>query len=144
MIVSYQVPKAAEEWPWPAMFSNYFIIRFQCLILDDTKSSFLKYSVLIGGKFGSLISVFGSLLINSFHFGSLTSHRLKQTLKMTNVNKKYLYGAYEKFSLLFKISCVKFSAKSAFISLPKYSPVFDQEGVKTCTLMCLRVQKKLR
>ena len=83
MIVSYQVPTAAEAWPWLAMISNYLLFRFQCLILEDTKISFLKYSVMIGGKFDRLISVFGSFSIDSFPFVSLTSHRLKQTFKLT-------------------------------------------------------------
>ena len=56
MIVSYQVPRAAEARPWSAMVSRYLIFNsFSVSILGDTKFLFLKYSVMISEKFISLI-----------------------------------------------------------------------------------------
>ena len=38
------------------IYNNYLLLRFQFLLLENIKISFLKYPVMSGWEFGSLIS----------------------------------------------------------------------------------------
>ena len=146
MIVSYQVPRAAEAWPWSTVVSRLLFftsLKILNLLFSNTwlwlvKNFLVSFekSIHSASKFILNYQLINKVKCRSFHIGSLTSHRLKQKFNVTTwfFMKKITYfvkSSVGSAKFLHNVFCSKH-----FISLLKYSPVCDQEGVYKCTLLC--------